>query len=199
MATSVQSLIVAAAQAAGLSPQLALAVANQESGFNQGARGAAGEIGVFQLMPATAASLGVNPTDLSQNIQGGVAYLALQLSTFADPWQAVAAYNCGPACVQNAIAAGGANWFAYVPASTRSYVIAVVGSAPPTSSVTAASAAPVPVTNVPAPQPIDSADLSASSAGPDLSALFLAPSGGFSAWAPVAGIATLVAAAFLFS
>lgn len=190
---SIPALISAAASAAGVSPSLALAVANQESGFNQAARGTSGEIGVFQLMPGTAASLGVDPTNLQQNIQGGVTYLGQQLSAFADPWQAVAAYNAGPGTVQNAISVGGANWFAYIPASTQAYVTSVLGSAPPTSSVTMASAAasaaasggsiPAPASGVPLGLPTDSGN----GDGDSLDALFgSAPTSGFSGWGLVA-------------
>jgi soluble lytic murein transglycosylase-like protein len=80
----------------GVDPALALAVAQQGSGFDQSARGNAGEVGVFQLMPATASDLGVNPYDLSQNVDGGVLYLARQLATFGDTQTALAAYNAGP-------------------------------------------------------------------------------------------------------
>jgi soluble lytic murein transglycosylase-like protein len=125
----VQQQIVAQATSAGLDPQLALAIANEESGFNPGAVGTKGELGVFQLMPATAAGLNVDPSDPSQNIQGGVSYLNQMLSQFGGNMaQAAAAYNCGPGCVQNAIAQGGSNWMAYLPASTQAYVASVVGS-----------------------------------------------------------------------
>lgn len=93
----VQSLITQTAIQYGVSPQLAIAVARRESGFNQGARGAAGEIGVFQLMPATAAGLGVDPYDLRQNIRGGVLYLSQMLNRYGgDTQMALAAYNAGP-------------------------------------------------------------------------------------------------------
>jgi soluble lytic murein transglycosylase-like protein len=53
-------------------------VANRESGFNQEAMGSKGEIGVFQLMPSTASELGVNASNLEDNIIGGIAYLKKQ-------------------------------------------------------------------------------------------------------------------------
>ena len=94
---TVQQMIVQAAVAQGVDPNLALAVAQQESGFNQSAIGTSGEVGVFQLMPTTAQQLGVNPSDLQQNINGGVTYLKQQLDTFGgDPAFAAAAYNSGP-------------------------------------------------------------------------------------------------------
>ncbi len=96
MASTTQDLIRQAAIRYGVDPALALAVAQQESGFDQSARGSAGEVGVFQLMPATASDLGVNPYDLSQNVDGGVRYLAHQLATFGDTQTALVAYNAGP-------------------------------------------------------------------------------------------------------
>jgi hypothetical protein len=48
-----------------------LAVAQKESNFNQGARGTSGEVGMFQLMPATAAGLKVDAYDQTANINGG--------------------------------------------------------------------------------------------------------------------------------
>ena len=70
--SSIQSLITSVANQFGVPPSIALAVAQKESGFNQAAVGAAGELGVMQLMPATAAGLGVDPSDLTQNVTGGV-------------------------------------------------------------------------------------------------------------------------------
>jgi len=80
----------------GVDPALALAVAQQESGFNQGARGRAGEVGVFQLMPGTASDLGVNPYNETENIEGGIAYLSKLYRQFGDWTKALAAYNGGP-------------------------------------------------------------------------------------------------------
>lgn len=127
---SVPDLITQAAQSAGVDPALAIAVAMRESSLNQAAVGSAGEQGVFQLMPSTAAGLSVDPTDLHQNIAGGVAYLAQQLRTFGgDQAKALAAYNCGPGCVRQAITAGGDNWFAHIPPSTQAYVTSILGNA----------------------------------------------------------------------
>lgn len=77
---TVQDIIRDEAMKAGVPPELALAIAQQESGFNPtvtGPRLPNGEsaIGTMQLLPSTAASLGVDPTDPRQNIAGGVKYL----------------------------------------------------------------------------------------------------------------------------
>lgn len=96
----VQSQIVSAAQSAGVDPSLALAVAKQESGFNPTAVSPKGAIGVFQLMTATAAGLGVDPNDPGQNIQGGVKLLGQLLQQYGgDTSLALAAYNAGPSAV----------------------------------------------------------------------------------------------------
>ena len=128
MDSSIQSAIIQAANNAGVDPSLAVAVAQQESGGDQSARGSSGEVGIFQLMPATAAGLGVNPYDATQNILGGVEYLAQQISAFGDLSQALAAYNWGPANVKAAVAQYGSNWLSHAPASTQSYVSSILAS-----------------------------------------------------------------------
>jgi len=94
--SSIQSQIVAAANAAGIPASIALAVAQIESNFNQSAVNAGGDTGVMQISPATAVTLGIDPTNLDQNINGGVGYLAQLYQKFGDWPTALAAYNCGP-------------------------------------------------------------------------------------------------------
>lgn len=120
-------IIQTEAQNVGLDPNIALQVAQIESGLNQNARGAAGEIGVFQLKLATAADLGVNPYNLNENIQGGVRYLKQLLNQFGNLPQALAAYNAGPGRVSQASTAG-SNWFSGIPATTRSYVNTILAA-----------------------------------------------------------------------
>lgn len=70
-------------------------VMRHESGGNAKALSPMGAIGLMQLMPGTAKSLGVNPHDPNQNILGGVKYLR-QLYDQTGSWtQAIAAYNGG--------------------------------------------------------------------------------------------------------
>jgi soluble lytic murein transglycosylase-like protein len=116
--------ITAAAKRHGLDPALLAGLIKQESGFNAAARSGAGAQGLTQLMPATAAGLGVSdPLDPAQSIEGGAAYLAQQLERFGgDTARALAAYNAGPGAVQR---------FGGVPpyAETQNYVRAVQSNA----------------------------------------------------------------------
>jgi hypothetical protein len=109
-------VIHAAAQQYGISPALVDAVMWQESRYNPRAISSAGAIGLMQLMPGTARTLGVNPHDPWQNVFGGAAYLRQQLDRFGNnvPY-ALAAYNAGPGAV---IKHGGIPPYA----ETRNYV-----------------------------------------------------------------------------
>jgi soluble lytic murein transglycosylase-like protein len=94
--------ITAAAKANGLDPALLAGLVKQESGFKPDAGSPAGARGLTQLMPATAAGLGVtNVLDPVQNLNGGAKYLKQQLDAFGgDTAKALAAYNAGPGAVK---------------------------------------------------------------------------------------------------
>lgn len=93
--------IHSAAQKYHVDPKLVSAVAEVESGGRQDAVSDAGAVGVMQLMPDTAAGLGVNPYDMESNVEGGAKYLSELLDTFGgDVRKAVAAYNAGPSAVK---------------------------------------------------------------------------------------------------
>jgi soluble lytic murein transglycosylase-like protein len=118
--TSMQALFAQTASETGVSAQLLEAVAWAESRFRQNAVSSAGAIGVMQLMPATAAQLGVDPHDAAQNVSGGGRYLREMLDRFGgDTAQALAAYNAGPGVV--ARNHGGAPF-----AETQAYVNAIM-------------------------------------------------------------------------
>ena len=94
--------IDAAAQKYGLDPAVLRGLIHQESNFDPNARSGAGAVGLTQLMPGTAASLGVtNPLDPAQSIDAGARYLRQQLDAFGgDVQKALAAYNAGPGAVK---------------------------------------------------------------------------------------------------
>jgi soluble lytic murein transglycosylase-like protein len=123
MAT-IADMIFSVAQAEGVDPRLAIEVGIAESNLDQSRVSPAGAIGVMQLMPATAAALGVNPLDAYQNILGGIRYLRQQLARFGNIPQALAAYNWGP----ERVAKAGENWYAASPAETKNYVNLITGN-----------------------------------------------------------------------
>lgn len=98
---STEGMIEAAARHFGVDSDLVKAIATAESNMNQDARSYVGAIGVMQLMPETAGSLGVDPYDKKQNIEGGAHYIRQMLDKFnGNVKYAIAAYNAGPGAVQ---------------------------------------------------------------------------------------------------
>lgn len=92
-----RSRIDAVASRHALEPALLEALVRVESCFDPGARSRAGAVGLTQLMPATAAELGVtDPLDAAANLDGGARYLAAMLRRFGNETLALAAYNAGP-------------------------------------------------------------------------------------------------------
>lgn len=117
-------LIEQAAARYGLEPAVLHGLIQQESGFNSSAQSSAGAAGLTQLMPGTAASMGVaNPMDPAESIEGGARYLSQLMSEFGGNTEdALAAYNAGPGAVQQ---------YGGIPpyAETQSYVSKVLGYA----------------------------------------------------------------------
>jgi hypothetical protein len=138
-ATPFAAEIDASAKKYGVDPALLRGLIRQESNFNPNAGSPAGARGLTQLMPGTAAALGVDPSVPAQAIEGGAKYLRQQLDKFGgDPAKALAAYNAGPGAVQRY---GGVPPFA----ETQNYVRKVLAyaaeyrQAAPAASASAAS------------------------------------------------------------
>ena len=117
-----EAQIEAAAQRNGIDPSLLRNLVRAESNFNPRATSGAGAMGLTQLMPGTAAGLGVtNAYDPVQSLEGGAKFLRQMLDQFGgDPAKALAAYNAGPGAVQK---------YGGVPpyAETQAYVQKIMG------------------------------------------------------------------------
>ncbi|WP_349369730.1 transglycosylase SLT domain-containing protein [Salinarimonas sp.] len=96
-AGSVQAMVTQAALRHGIDPALAHAVATVESHYRCNAVGRAGELGVMQVKPATARSVGVtgNLRDCATGIEAGMRYLRAALDRHGEGCGGVSAYNMG--------------------------------------------------------------------------------------------------------
>jgi soluble lytic murein transglycosylase-like protein len=121
VSTDPKILIREAAQRSGLPASFVESVARAESAFRPDAISSKGAIGVMQLMPETARSLGADPHNMEQNIEAGARLLRELLVKYdGDVVKALAAYNAGPAAVDR---------FGGLPPydETRRYVNRVIG------------------------------------------------------------------------
>lgn len=111
--------VISAATRYGIDPRLLAAVVFIESRFNHASVSSAGAEGLGQLMPETAAALGVAPRDPLQNLRGAAWLLQLNLGEFHTLPLALAAYNAGSNAVRR--------WGGIPPyAETQWYVWAVL-------------------------------------------------------------------------
>jgi len=83
-------------------------------------KSSAGAVGIAQFMPATAAELGVNPTDPMSAIDGAGRYLSQLYAQFGNWPEAIAAYNWGSGNVSK-------KGLAKAPAETVNYVQKIAG------------------------------------------------------------------------
>jgi soluble lytic murein transglycosylase-like protein len=117
-----------AAMNAGISSDAFVRQIQQESGFNPNAGSPAGAVGIAQFMPATAASMGINPYNPAQALNGAASMMAGLAGQFGGNYaKALAAYNAGAGAVQSAVARGGGSWLSYMPAETQNYVSIIMG------------------------------------------------------------------------
>jgi soluble lytic murein transglycosylase-like protein len=118
---SIQTLIVGAAARYRIDPDFVTSVVKAESGFNAAAVSPKGAQGLMQLMPRTAATLGVgNPFDPASNVEAGTRYLRQLLDQYSgDAAKALAAYNAGSGRVEQ---------YGGIPPyrETRSYVSRII-------------------------------------------------------------------------
>jgi len=130
MSQELKNLARRIAEKRGLDPELFVRLIQTESNFNPNARGAAGEIGLGQILPTTNADPGfglqsandlLNPTD---NLVFSANYLKKMIDRYSNISKGVAAYNTGPGNVDKGV----------IPKSTQQYVSKIVGSDVPSSS-----------------------------------------------------------------
>ncbi|MFT9486245.1 lytic transglycosylase domain-containing protein [Tepidibacillus infernus] len=114
--TDFEDIIDEVSQKYQVPSELVKAVIQVESNFDPNAVSKVGAMGLMQLMPKTAESLGVqDPFDPKENIEGGVKYLRQLLDKYQNTKLALAAYNAGP---------GNVDRFEGIPpfADTRQYI-----------------------------------------------------------------------------
>ena len=118
---TVRELLTTSGAKHNIDVDLLASVVHAESGFNTHAISRTGARGLMQLMPGTAAQLGVQDAFMpAENIRGGTAYLDNLLTRYHDNLAlALAAYNAGPAAVDK---------YHGIPpfAETRTYVARVM-------------------------------------------------------------------------
>jgi hypothetical protein len=100
--TRYDGIIEEAARRHRISPTLVKAVIQAESKFDTRAVSAQGAVGLMQILPSTARSMGISsPQEPYNNITAGVRYLKMLLEEFGnDEYLALAAYNCGPEAIK---------------------------------------------------------------------------------------------------
>ena len=111
-----------AAASNGIPAALLAALLYHESRFEPGAVSSAGAEGIAQFMPATAAGMGVDPTNPTQSIEGAAQLLGSYTRQFGSYSDALAAYDAGSSAVER---------YGGIPpyAETQAYVPAVLSLA----------------------------------------------------------------------
>jgi soluble lytic murein transglycosylase-like protein len=100
-APTIKKMVEGVSRRQGIDSELIFAVMEAESNFDPAAVSSKGARGLMQLMPDTAAELGVDPDEPEQNIEGGARYLGQMMTKYGDLDKALAAYNAGPGKVDS--------------------------------------------------------------------------------------------------
>lgn len=120
---SIENAIKKASAKYGVEEKFIKAVIKQESSFNPYSKSSMGAMGLMQLMPGTARSLGVtDPYNIEQNVDGGTKYLKGMLESYGNCKEmALAAYNAGPNGVRRRNVKSPSDIYK-MPRETRGYV-----------------------------------------------------------------------------
>jgi soluble lytic murein transglycosylase-like protein len=110
-----------AAISAGLDPVIFERQIEAESGFDPAATSPAGARGIAQIMPTTAQSWGVDPSDPVASLHAAAHHMARYVRKYGNYPMALAAYNAGPGAVERY---GGVPPFR----ETRNYIAKILGS-----------------------------------------------------------------------
>jgi soluble lytic murein transglycosylase-like protein len=122
----VEQLIRELAPGSRVPPNLLIRQCEAESCFNQAAKSPCGALGLFQLMPATAVWLKVDPLDWRANVRGGVTYMGRLYHQYGDYAKAFAAYNWGPGHLNRLLVAHPSAWREHLPTETRRYLARIL-------------------------------------------------------------------------
>jgi hypothetical protein len=112
----------------GISPDLYQRQIQQESHFDPNAVSWVGAVGIAQFMPATAASLGFDPSDPVAALKGGARLMSSLSDSFGGDYaKALAAYNAGSGAVDVAVSNCGASWLSCMDPQAEAYVYIIMG------------------------------------------------------------------------
>lgn len=125
---TIDQAVDSASRKYGVDKNLIMAVIKQESDFNPNSTSGAGAEGLMQLMPGTAAELGVSdPYNVQQNVNGGTEYLKSLLDMYGNSKElALAAYNAGYGTLKSR-GVNDASKISRLPYETRDYVQKIMG------------------------------------------------------------------------
>lgn len=120
---AVAAKVIAESVKQGVNPNFTIPVVMAESRFKPDAVSKAGAIGVMQLMPDTASGLKVDPSNVDQNIEGGIKLikeLASNKKIGNDPIKILAGYNTSTETRNKFLESGDLN---VLPAETLQYIV----------------------------------------------------------------------------